>query len=63
MAVIINNTTHSIRILFFKNDVVFSDNTVRISQNQQFEIASGTQEEILKLQVLHQNILEVIMIQ
>ena len=47
-AVIINNTTHSIKILFFKNGVVSSDDTVRISQNQQFEIASGTQRGNIK---------------
>ena len=36
-------TTHSIKILFFKNGAVSSNDTVRLGQNQQFEIASGTQ--------------------
>ena len=41
-ATIINNTTHSIKILFFKSGIVEINDTIKLSQNQQIEIANGT---------------------
>jgi hypothetical protein len=42
-ATFINTTTHSIKILFYKNGVVNTNDTIALFPNQQFEFANGSQ--------------------
>ena len=41
-ATFINTTTHSIKILFYKNGSVSSTDTIKLLQGQEFEFASGS---------------------
>jgi len=42
-ATLINTTSHSIKILFYKGGAVLPTDTIALVQNQQFEFANGSQ--------------------
>ena len=48
-ASLVNKTNHSIKIMFFNSGVVNPKDTIRLTANQSFEIANGSERGIITI--------------